>query len=103
MKKHKCLVEFGSLMTLHKLQRMLFLCVFIFCEYMNMYMPMIYIHYKQKVWKIYKVLRKKFEWPVVLTPRANHFLTFDPFCTGEGNGTPLQYSCLENPMDRGAS
>ena len=22
---------------------------------------------------------------------------------GEGNGTPLQYSCLENPMDRGAS
>ena len=22
--------------------------------------------------------------------------------TGEGNGTPLQYSCLENLMDRGA-
>ena len=22
--------------------------------------------------------------------------------TPEGNGTPLQYSCLENPMDRGA-
>ena len=21
---------------------------------------------------------------------------------GEGNGTPLQYSCLENPVDRGA-
>ena len=21
---------------------------------------------------------------------------------GEGNGTPLQYSCLENPMDGGA-
>ena len=21
---------------------------------------------------------------------------------GEGNGTPLQYSCLANPMDRGA-
>ena len=21
---------------------------------------------------------------------------------GEGNGSPLQYSCLENPMDRGA-
>ena len=20
---------------------------------------------------------------------------------GEGNGNPLQYSCLENPMDRG--
>ena len=22
--------------------------------------------------------------------------------TGEGNGNPLQYSCLENPMDRDA-
>ena len=22
--------------------------------------------------------------------------------TGEGNGNPLQYSCLENAMDRGA-
>ena len=22
--------------------------------------------------------------------------------SGEGNGTPLQYFCLENPMDRGA-
>jgi len=21
---------------------------------------------------------------------------------GDGNGNPLQYSCLENPMDRGA-
>ena len=21
---------------------------------------------------------------------------------GEGNGSPIQYSCLENPMDRGA-
>ena len=24
-------------------------------------------------------------------------------CPGQGNGNPLQYSCLENPMDRGAS
>ena len=24
------------------------------------------------------------------------------FTNGEGNGTPLQYSCLENPMDGGA-
>ena len=22
-------------------------------------------------------------------------------CPGEGNGNPLQYSCLENPMDGG--
>ena len=25
------------------------------------------------------------------------------FIIGEGNGDPLQYSCLENPMNRGAS
>ena len=25
-----------------------------------------------------------------------------PQLPGEGNGTPLQYSCLENPMDGGA-
>ena len=24
------------------------------------------------------------------------------YTDGEGNGTPLQYSCLKNPMDRGA-
>ena len=29
-------------------------------------------------------------------------LLFFSLCTGEGNGTPLQYSCLENPMDGGA-
>ena len=23
-------------------------------------------------------------------------------CLGEGNGNPLHYSCLENPMERGA-
>ena len=29
-------------------------------------------------------------------------LSANSFFVGEGNGTPLQYSCLENPMDRGA-
>ena len=27
---------------------------------------------------------------------------FSLSCIGEGNGNPLQYSCLENPMDGGA-
>jgi len=27
---------------------------------------------------------------------------FSPSCVGEGNGNPLQYSCLENPRDGGA-
>jgi len=30
-----------------------------------------------------------------------HFISSTTSC-GEGNGTPLQYSCLENPMDGGA-
>ena len=29
-------------------------------------------------------------------------LGFPSGSVGEGNGTPLQYSCLENPMDGGA-
>ena len=27
---------------------------------------------------------------------------FSLSCIGEGNGNPLQYSCLENPMEGGA-
>ena len=29
-------------------------------------------------------------------------LNINSLPSGEGNGTPLQYSCLENPRDRGA-
>ena len=35
-------------------------------------------------------------------PRTHNFLTLTTVLYGEGNGNPLQYSCLENPMDRGA-
>ena len=34
--------------------------------------------------------------------RVNAFITYPKDRPGEGNGTPLQYSCLENPMDGGA-
>ena len=37
--------------------------------------------------------------------RVGHTLSVkitESICTGEDNGTPLQYSCLENPMDGGA-
>ena len=37
----------------------------------------------------------------VVTTEWLHF-HFSLSCIGEGNGTPLQYSCLENPRDRGA-
>ena len=33
------------------------------------------------------------------TTEQLHF-HFSPSCTREGNGSPLQYSCLENPRDR---
>ena len=35
------------------------------------------------------------------TTEQLHF-HFSLSCTGEGNGNPLQSSCLENPRDRGA-
>ena len=35
------------------------------------------------------------------TTRRFHFL-FSLSCIGEGNGNPLQCSCLENPRDGGA-
>ena len=31
------------------------------------------------------------------------FSSFLTLCSGEGNGNPLRYCCLGNPMDRGAS
>ena len=37
---------------------------------------------------------------LVMTERL-HF-RFSLSCIGEGNGNPLQYSCLENPRDGGA-
>ena len=30
------------------------------------------------------------------------YLAYTQSTSGEGNGNPLQYSCLENPMDGGA-
>ena len=62
--------------------------------YMTIYLPNLWncILKKEKfiVYKLYlnKHSRKK------LIPASQQ--------TGEGNGTPLQYSCLENPMDGGA-
>jgi len=35
------------------------------------------------------------------TTKRLHF-HFSLWCIGEGNGNPLQYSCLENPRDGGA-
>jgi len=32
----------------------------------------------------------------------NNIIPIPKYPEGEGNGTPLQYCCLENPMDGGA-
>ena len=40
-------------------------------------------------------------WDHLLNTEAN-ILAFATKANGEGNGTPFQYSCLENPMDGGA-
>ena len=36
------------------------------------------------------------------TQLSDFIFTFHFSCTGEGNGNPLQCSCLENPRNRGA-
>ena len=36
---------------------------------------------------------------IIITVSICNYLYYS---IGEGNGTPFQYSCLENPMDRGA-
>ena len=38
---------------------------------------------------------------IALSPSFKKYTLYD-YNVGEGDGTPLQYSCLENPMDRGA-
>ena len=43
-----------------------------------------------------------FERQNLLLQRASWFTSWCREPSGEGNGTPLQYSCLENPMDGGA-
>ena len=39
---------------------------------------------------------------IIITYRVRLFGVVWEDILGEGNGTPFQYSCLENPMDGGA-
>ena len=39
---------------------------------------------------------------IVLELTSDFYTFFLLIYSGEGNGNPLQYSCLENPMDGGA-
>ena len=58
---------------------------------------------------LYPKVRPQGKYRVKKNPRANAGNSGSTPCggsqgrsPGEGNGNPLQYSCLENPMDRGA-
>ena len=55
--------------------------------------------------KLWKIVKKREAWRATvheldMTERL-HF-GFSLSCIGEGNGNPLQCSCLENPRDGGA-
>ena len=41
---------------------------------------------------------------IIQFPYTSAIISFlySTLCIGEGNGNPLQYSCLESPMDGGA-
>ena len=52
---------------------------------------------KKKEYKIQKVKKKK----NLLAMQETWVQAGLARSPGEGNGNPLQYSCLENPMDRG--
>ena len=74
----------------------------IITDFVNTYIPIVFITLAHNMkglprWRL-----------VVKNPPANAGGTGDPVSIpqlgrspGGGNGNPLQYSCLENPMDRG--
>ena len=39
---------------------------------------------------------------LIYSKHLEQYLAYSRYSVGEGNGTPLQYSCLESPMDEGA-
>ena len=68
------------------------------------------IHFQKLNFKIkyFKIYLNKEEFPGGSEDKASACHVGDPGLIpglgrspGEGNGNPLQYSCLENPMDRG--
>ena len=52
----------------------------------------------------FTIAMKRIKYLGIYLPKETKDLYIENYKTlvGEGNGTPLQYSCLENPMDGGA-
>ena len=51
---------------------------------------------------LFRVLLRTIAWEVASQIALRKLFHRGRGATGEGNGNPLQYSCLENPMDGGA-
>ena len=76
-------------------------------------LPFVISHKGTVVWYLIKVTLK---WKGIIQRLSHSLVSKESACNtgdlgsisglgrypGEGNGNPLQYSCLENPMDRGA-
>ena len=62
------------------------------------------IQWGQKVGKVSQYLPRMAQWVKNAPPNAGDIGLIPGLekFSGGGNGNPLQYSCLENPMDRGA-
>ena len=64
---------------------------------------------RELIWRNYLIFQILFHWLLQVKKCFIFNLENDikkpclrKTCIGEGNGTPLQYSCLENLMDGGA-
>ena len=58
---------------------------------------------QQRIWKVTGNIKQKCTEISIPCQAGEVGLIFgSKRSLGEGNGNPLQYSCLENPMDRGA-
>ena len=55
-----------------------------------------------KSFKITFVLIRSIQTQILNQSSSIYFYIYFSLISGEGNGNPLQYSCLENPMDGGA-
>ena len=67
-----------------------------YCYRLNYILPNSYVEHLASL-QCDHILRQGFE----ETIKVKWEIEVGSWSIGEGNGTPLQYSCLENPMDRG--
>ena len=61
-----------------------------------------YINTSKEEKKEYQLTHINFHWLFQEPTEVNWRRAISRRSPGEGNGNPLQYSCLENPIDRGA-